>query len=68
MSSALRGHYHNMLRGTVMDCLSKYQVGTSGLLCIVAKFYMNIMPLRLSGIQFPRIGNSTLADTETAEV
>lgn len=70
MSSALSWYYNNMLIGTGMSCLSKYQVITSGLLCIVAKFYMNIMPPRPSEIrmiEFPRIGNGTLAHTHTAE-
>jgi hypothetical protein len=60
-----------MLTGTVMNCLTKYQVATSGLLHIVTKFYMNIMALKTSeihNIKFPRIGDIILADTQTAMV
>jgi hypothetical protein len=69
MSSALGWHYHNMMWGTVMYCLSKYQIPSSGLLHIVDKFYMNIMPLRPSEIdyfQFPRISDGILANTQTS--
>jgi hypothetical protein len=71
MSSALSWHYHDMLTGAVIYCLMKYQVATSGLLHIVIKFYMKIMPLRLSEIQnfkFPRTGDIILAGTQTAKV
>jgi len=34
-----------------MYCLSKYKVAMSGLLQTVAKFYVNIMPLRPSEIR-----------------
>ena len=47
------------------------QVAMSELLCIVAKFYTNIMPLRPSDINmiyFPSIGNRILVDTQTAKV
>jgi hypothetical protein len=50
MSSALSCLHHNMLIGIVMYYLLKYQFATSQLLRIVAKFYMNIMPLRPSEI------------------
>ena len=49
---------------------SNIQVATSELLLIVAKFYMNIMPLRpteIHTVQFPRIGNGTLADIKTSK-
>ena len=49
MSPALSWRY-NMVWRIVMYCLSKYQVATSGLLHIVTKFYMIIMPLRRSEI------------------
>jgi len=47
------------------------QVAMSELLCIVAKFYTNIMPLSPSDINkiyFPSIGNCILVDTQTARV
>jgi hypothetical protein len=46
MSSALGWHYHNMLWGIVIYCLSKYEDATSELLHILAKFNMNIMQLK----------------------
>jgi hypothetical protein len=51
--------------------LSKHQAATAGMLHNVAKFYMNIMPLRpteIHNFQFHRIGNGTLANTPTAKV
>jgi hypothetical protein len=54
-----------------MYCLSKHQAATTGLLHIVAKFYMNIMQIRPSEIytrQFPRIRDGILADTQTSQV
>jgi hypothetical protein len=51
--------------------ISEYQVATSGLLHILAKFCMNIVQLRSSDIRIiylPRIGNGTLADTQTTKI
>jgi len=42
--------YHSMFRGNVMYFLLQYHVATSGLVPIVAIFYMNIMQLRPSEI------------------
>jgi hypothetical protein len=71
MSSALSWLYHNMLSGTVMYCLSKYQVATSGVPHIVTKFYRNIMQLRSlenNNFKFPSIGDGIFADTQTEKV
>jgi hypothetical protein len=53
-----------------MYCLSEYQAATSRLLHIVAKFCMNIVPLRsgIHNIEVPRIVNGTLADTKTTQI
>ena len=53
----------------VWSCIvsSNIQVATSELLHILTKFSANIIPLRPSEIHtilFPRIGNTTLADTQ----